>query len=312
MCWGGTNVPFLSFTLSCKLYILLSTSASVSVSQINHKESLKKKKKSPTHWDIPECSAAAGHFWLIVSQMNAQNSSDLSQTVRLSHLYIILLSVVFLSQRSTCPSLPAPWCWNHHHHWHINHSHHTDLSFSFYFFKINQRRHACVLLQHDRALTCRPPPCLREAVSGCGLGCLPVQWLPVWAGWYLGGQVEVCCLTSSMWLRSGMGTTDRRLCPVSDWGLGLVTGPSVLLVSGCPPNTSSTPPLSFFRRLLEMRAAVEADRGPCGELGWLDGLLPQREHTHTGAHLPPCPLSCHASAPLTATPLPTLHRWKRG
>lgn len=58
-----------------------------------------------------------------------------------------------------------------------------------------------------------------------------------------------------------------------------------------------------------MRVAVEADRGPIGELWWLDGLLPQREHTQTGAHLPLCPLSCNASAPLTATSLPTLHWW---
>lgn len=111
-----------------------------------------------------------------------------------------------------------------------------------------------------------------------------------------------------------MGAVDRRLCPVSDWGLGLVTGPSVLSVSGCPPlqHLQHAPHFPFFCQLLEMRAAVEADRGPIGELGWLDGLLPQREHTHTGAHLPLCPLSCHASAPLTATSLPTLRRGAGG
>lgn len=41
---------------------------------------------------------------------------------------------------------------------------------------------------------------------------------------YLSGQVEVCCLISSVWLQSGRCAADRRLCPVSDWGLGLVTG----------------------------------------------------------------------------------------
>lgn len=46
--------------------------------------------------------------------------------------------------------------------------------------------------------------------------------------WYLSGQVEVYCLMSSMWLQSEVCAADRRHCPVSDWGLGLVTGPCLI------------------------------------------------------------------------------------
>lgn len=46
--------------------------------------------------------------------------------------------------------------------------------------------------------------------------------------WYLSGQVEVYCFMSSMWLQLGRCVVDRRLCPVSDWGLGLVTGPVLI------------------------------------------------------------------------------------
>lgn len=172
------------------------------------------------------------------------NSSDWSQTVRLSPLYKLLLSVVFSLTKIHTPVSPRSPMLNS-----SSSSAHKSFApqWPFFFFLINLRRHACVLLCCDRALTCGPPPCLGEAVSGCGLGCLPIQWLPVWAGRYLGGQVEVCCLTSSMWPRSGMGAADRRLCPVSDWGLGLVTGPSVLSVSGYPPpKTSSTSPTFLF------------------------------------------------------------------
>lgn len=88
--------------------------------------------------------------------------------------------------------------------------------------------------------------------------------------WYLSGQVEVCCLMSSMWPQSGMRSADRRLCPVSDWGLGLVTGPPVLSVGWFPLSLSVPPqpshaPLSTSRpwrgRVLAGDAAETRDRG---------------------------------------------------
>lgn len=86
--------------------------------------------------------------------------------------------------------------------------------------------------------------------------------------WYLSGQVEVYCLMSSMWPQSGMCAADRRLCPVSDWGLGLVTAPPLPVLSiGCPL------PLGEVRGwLVEMRGAAEA-AGMEGAIGCLDGSM---------------------------------------
>lgn len=83
--------------------------------------------------------------------------------------------------------------------------------------------------------------------------------------WYLTGQVEVYCLMSSMWLQSGMCAADRRLCPVSDWGLGLVTGPGLIgwLV---PPQPAHTPSPSARRE-----AGLQRWERPQKQ-GWKDRL----------------------------------------
>lgn len=126
--------------------------------------------------------------------------------------------------------------------------------------------------------------------------------------WYLSGQVEVYCFMSSMWLQLGRCVVDRRLCPVSDWGLGLVTGPVLIgspsfsLLPRHPPSLS--PPQGEARGChVGIRGAVVAGmEGQIRCLGWLDGLLPLSEEAHTnistatrtggGAHLTQCPLSC--------------------
>lgn len=122
--------------------------------------------------------------------------------------------------------------------------------------------------------------------------------------WYLSGQVEVYCFMSSMWPQLGRCVVDRRLCPVSDWGLGLVTGPALI---GSPSFSllPATLPLPSSRRgcHVGIRGAVVAGmEGQIRCLGWLDGLLPLSEEAHTnistatqtggGAHLSQCPLSC--------------------
>lgn len=50
------------------------------------------------------------------------------------------------------------------------------------------------------------------------------------------------CLMSSMWPQLERCVVDRRLCPVSDWGLGLVTGPPFLSVGWCPLSLPTLPP----------------------------------------------------------------------
>lgn len=96
---------------------------------------------------------------------------------------------------------------------------------------------------------------------------------------YLSGQVEVCCLMSSMCPQSGRCGVDMRLCPVSDWGLGLVTGPGLIgwLV---PPQPAHAPSL---RLPLGTRETSEAwmER----TIGWLDGWLPLRGYRHTNTEV---------------------------
>lgn len=99
--------------------------------------------------------------------------------------------------------------------------------------------------------------------------------------WYLTGQVEVYCLMSSMWLQSGMCAADRRLCPVSDWGLGLVTGPGLIgwLV---PPQPAHAPSLSARREAGSRRCERPRRQGWKDRLGaWMDCFHSVREHTNT-------------------------------
>lgn len=119
--------------------------------------------------------------------------------------------------------------------------------------------------------------------------------------WYLSGQVEVFCLTSALRPQMGIRATDRRLCPVSDWGLGLVTA------------------IQFYRLASpRSHAHIGEARGWRGGTdwvpGWLSGLFAVTEntqrsrgtHTHRGTHPAWCPLSCHVSASLTASVVATL------
>lgn len=143
-------------------------------------------------------------------------------------------------------------------------------------------------------LSCRDraPVCGARAAAS---SCLPAQWLPCLSPPVSRrGRWQVYRLMSSMWPRSGMYAADRRLCPVSDWGLGLVTGPWSYRLDGPPPppppprlSPPTHPPLG------------EARGGGCR-----DGHLDVLTHTHRGAHLPRRPLSCHVSASLTASAMP--------
>lgn len=87
--------------------------------------------------------------------------------------------------------------------------------------------------------------------------------------WYLSGQVEVYCFMSSMWLQLGRCVVDRRLCPVSDWGLGLVTGPVLI---GSPPSAfcpGTLPPSPLHKARQE--AAMWGFEEPWWQ-GWKDRL----------------------------------------
>lgn len=102
----------------------------------------------------------------------------------------------------------------------------------------------------------------------------------VFKPWYLSGQVEVCCLMSSMWPQSGRCVVDRRLCPVSDWGLGLVTGPGLIgwLV---PPQPAHTPSL-WAREGAAAWGCEKPWRQGCEERlgGWTPRWIAS-PHTHT-------------------------------
>lgn len=81
-----------------------------------------------------------------------------------------------------------------------------------------------MLLQRDRVLMCALSLRGRE-LRGLHPSAVSPYNGSLFKPWYLSGQVEVYCLMSSMWPESGTYAADRGLCPVSDWGLGLVTGP---------------------------------------------------------------------------------------
>lgn len=68
--------------------------------------------------------------------------------------------------------------------------------------------------------------------------------------WYLSGQVEVYCLMSSMRPQLGRCAVDRGLCPVSDWGLGLVTGPALIGSLPLQPAQARSRPHGRGKRLL--------------------------------------------------------------
>lgn len=105
--------------------------------------------------------------------------------------------------------------------------------------------------------------------------------------WYLSGQVEVYCLMSSMWPQLGMCAADRRLCPVSDWGLGLMTGPGLIgwLVppfSPPPLQPSHAPSLSARREAGLWRCERPRMPGWKKRLGgWMDCFHSVKEHTQT-------------------------------
>lgn len=131
----------------------------------------------------------------------------------------------------------------------------------------------------------------------------------LWKPWYRSGQLEVCFLMSALRPQMGVCATDRRLCSVSDWGLGLVTGPEFYrLASPLPRSHAHTGKVRGW------------DGGTDWVPGWLSGLLAVTEntqrsrgphthmctHIHTGAHPAWCPLSCHVSAALTASAVAAL------
>lgn len=101
--------------------------------------------------------------------------------------------------------------------------------------------------------------------------------------WYLSGQVEVYCLTSSMWPESGTYAADRGLCPVSDWGLGLVTGPQFYPLAAYPPTHTPPPPPPPPRRgesLMSRDARGSGNRdGPSGCPDTSMDYFPVREST---------------------------------
>lgn len=85
---------------------------------------------------------------------------------------------------------------------------------------------------------------------------------------YLGGQVEVSCLMSSMWPQLERCVVDSRLCAVSDWGLGLVTGP-VLIGWPVPAQPAHAPSLRRGGFLLHGASEAWLERESDG----MDGFL---------------------------------------
>lgn len=103
---------------------------------------------------------------------------------------------------------------------------------------------------------------------------------------YLNGQVEVCRLISSMWPQSGRCGADRRLCPVSDWGLGLVTG--LGLIGWLVPLSELLVQVAGGWHMVELISAA----------GWIATTHTHTytfAHTYREVHLPP--LSCLIHSP---------------
>lgn len=142
-------------------------------------------------------------------------------------------------------------------------------------------------------------PCLHEPQPVYLYNRFPVK------PWYLSGQVEVCRLMSALRTQMGVRATDRRLCPVSDWGLGLVTGIQFYRLAA-PRSHTHTPALARWEAGME--GLIRCLDGSVGCLQWQRTHKDLEDHTHihTGAHPAWCPLSCDVSALLTVSDVATL------
>lgn len=99
--------------------------------------------------------------------------------------------------------------------------------------------------------------------------------------WYLSGQVEVCGLMSALRPQMGLRATDRRLCPVSDWELGLVTGIQFYRLAA-PRSHAHTPALARWEAGME--GLIGCLDGSVGCLQWQRTHKDLEDHTHTHTH----------------------------
>lgn len=132
-------------------------------------------------------------------------------------------------------------------------------------------------------------PGLHEPRLICWYNRLPLK------PWYLSGQVEVCCWMSAPRPQMGGRATDRRLCPVSDGGLGLVTG--IRFWSVGPPHPPVVTP-TLARWEAGMEGLIGCLDGSVGCLQWQRTHKDLADHTHLVHGLPRAVTVLHLWQPL--------------
>jgi len=143
----------------------------------------------------------------------------------------------------------------------------------------------CMLSLHDSVLMCVS---LRKWVVLAVALAVYLYNSALFKLWYLRGQVEVYRLMSSMWPHSGKCVVDRRLCPVSDWGLGLVTGPGLIGWLVPPFSLPTHPPSGWGKRLpfggKRSRGSMDGEWFGAWMARWIASLQWRRAHKHLDDH----------------------------